>query len=107
MASMKSFHARAPKRTPQPPEAGAHARAPRAESGMPRADALLVTRGFAPSRTAAQRLIEAGRVQWRGSHGIEAVAKPAQPLPPAAEILIAAGTRLRRRTRRQRGAGRR
>lgn len=42
-----------------------------------RADRLLVASGLAASRTAAQRLIAAGRVRWDG----EPVAKPAQELP--------------------------
>lgn len=41
-----------------------------------RADRLLVASGLAASRTAAQRLIAAGRVRWDG----EPVAKPAQEL---------------------------
>ena len=41
-----------------------------------RADQLLVASGLAASRTAAQRLIAAGRVRWDG----EPVAKPAQEL---------------------------
>lgn len=52
---------------------------------MPRADQVLVDAGLAPSRTAARRLIEAGRVRWLG----EKVAKPAQELPAGAEIDIA------------------
>jgi 23S rRNA (cytidine1920-2'-O)/16S rRNA (cytidine1409-2'-O)-methyltransferase len=51
---------------------------------MPRADQLLVEAGFAPSRTAAQRLIAAGRVHWPGG----AVTKAAQDLPLDAEIEI-------------------
>ncbi len=44
---------------------------------MPRADQLLVASGLAASRTAAQRLIAAGRVRWSG----DPVAKAAQELP--------------------------
>lgn len=58
---------------------------------MGRADALLVIRALASSRTSAQRMIEAGRVSWRGVHGVEVVAKPAQLLPDSAELLVAAG----------------
>jgi 23S rRNA (cytidine1920-2'-O)/16S rRNA (cytidine1409-2'-O)-methyltransferase len=53
---------------------------------MARVDALLVAAGLAPSRTAAQRLVEAGRVSWAG--GI--VAKPAQELPSGTVLTVAA-----------------
>ncbi len=52
---------------------------------MVRADALLVARGLAPSRTAAQRMIEAGRVSWLGAP----ITKPAQELPPDADLRVA------------------
>lgn len=76
--SMNSFHARAhrPPRKPVP-RAVAHA-------GV-RLDALLVQRGLAPSRTAAQRLIAAGRVSLDG----ETIRKPAQSLPENAALSIA------------------
>lgn len=51
---------------------------------MPRADALLVTQGLAPSRTAAQRLIAAGRVSCNGT----AVAKPSQDIPGSAALAV-------------------
>ena len=60
---MKSFHARTPKwarpgdEIEVPPPAQ-----PRDRHGLQRVDALLVARGLAPSRTAAQRMIAAGRV---------------------------------------------
>lgn len=50
-----------------------------------RVDALLVQRGLAPSRTTAQRLIEAGRVSVDG----EIILKPAQLLPENAVLSIA------------------
>lgn len=78
---MKSFHARTPKAASAP-----EAKQRPVHAGPPRADALLVARGLAPSRTAAQRMIEAGRVSWAG--GI--VAKPAQELPANAELRVAA-----------------
>ncbi|HJW26834.1 MAG TPA: TlyA family RNA methyltransferase [Rhodocyclaceae bacterium] len=53
---------------------------------MPRADQLLVEAGLAASRTAAQRLIGAGRVRWAGNP----VAKPAQDLPSAADLTVEA-----------------
>lgn len=50
-----------------------------------RADQLLVERGLAPSRTVAQRLIEAGRVSWNGGP----IAKVSLVLPENAELRIA------------------
>jgi len=50
-----------------------------------RADALLVRQRLATSRTAAQRLIEAGRVSYDG----ETIAKPAQLLPENAALALA------------------
>lgn len=57
--SMNSFHARAarPKAAPKP-------RKPRCDAEGVRADQLLVAQGLAPSRMAAQRLIEADRVRF-------------------------------------------
>ncbi|NJD24673.1 MAG: TlyA family RNA methyltransferase [Betaproteobacteria bacterium] len=78
--SMNSFHARQKK--PRPAPQPAHER----PVGMSRADALLVARGLAPSRTAAQRLIEGGRVAWTGGQ----IAKPAQELPVDAALTVAA-----------------
>lgn len=90
--SMNSFHARSHK-----PKAGAHETGPgpaltasRSPDGMSRADALLVARGLAPSRTVAQRMIGAGRVSWRRGHGIEPVAKSSLSLPDDAELLVTA-----------------
>jgi len=76
--SMNSFHARAtrPKAKPAPK--------PAAHPGV-RADALLVQRGLAPSRTAAQRLIESGRVSCDGA----TVQKPAQLFPGDAQLVVA------------------
>ncbi|HZX31745.1 MAG TPA: TlyA family RNA methyltransferase [Rhodocyclaceae bacterium] len=53
---------------------------------MPRADQLLVESGLAASRTAAQRLIAAGRVRWLGG----AVSKPAQDIPRDGELTVEA-----------------
>jgi len=52
-----------------------------------RADRLLVARGLAPSRTLAQRLIEAGRVRA----GTLEVRKPSDPLPDDAPVTVASG----------------
>lgn len=49
---------------------------------------LLVTRGLAPSRTVARRLIEAGRVLVKVGAGETAVTKPAQELPDTVELRI-------------------
>jgi 23S rRNA (cytidine1920-2'-O)/16S rRNA (cytidine1409-2'-O)-methyltransferase len=77
---MNSFHARTarPKAKPAPK--------PAAHLGV-RADALLVQRGLAPSRTAAQRLIEAGRVKV-GPDGT-AIAKPSLLLAADAALAVA------------------
>ncbi len=78
---MDSFHARAARARAKPA-----ARARPAPHGT-RADQLLVERRLAPSRTAAQRLIEAGRVSWAGGP----VGKPSLVLPENAELVVAAG----------------
>ena len=54
---------------------------------MPRLDQMLVERGLAPSRSAAQRLIERGAVRWRsGGAPWEAPRKAGQELPQHAEV---------------------
>lgn len=79
---MKSFHARVARAKAKPAVRAAVAH----PGGGGRADALLVARGLAPSRTAAQRLIDAGRVSWSGGP----IAKPAQELPADADLRVAA-----------------
>lgn len=79
---MKSFHRRS-SRLPAPPARAAAA--PPART-LPRADLLLVERGLAPSRTAARRLIEAGRVHWDEGP----VRQPAQALPADAQLRVTA-----------------
>lgn len=87
---MNSFHAR----TARPKSKVAVRTAARAALHPPsahagtRADALLVQRGLAPSRTAAQRLIEAGRVHTEG----DVILKPAQCLPDHAALSITPAT---------------
>lgn len=54
-----------------------------------RVDVLLVQAGKAPSRTAAQRLVMAGRVRAGG----ELVHKPSQRVSPDARLTVAAGPR--------------
>ena len=82
---MKSFHARTPRPAAEPAAVEHGAAAPSAGN---RADQLLVARGLADSRTAAQRLIAAGRVSWRSERGIETIVKPSLSLPQDAEILV-------------------
>ncbi|MCL2657079.1 MAG: TlyA family RNA methyltransferase [Betaproteobacteria bacterium] len=82
--SMNSFHARSGKPRAQPAQ-----RPSRAAQAGARADQLLVERGLAPSRTAAQRLIAAARVQWRTVHGDRLIEKPAELLPDGAELIVA------------------
>ncbi len=81
--SMNSFHAR----TTRPPKK-AVARVV-THAGDVRADLLLVQQGFSPSRTVAQRLIEAGRVQQKLGAGETApILKPAQLLAPDAVLVV-------------------
>lgn len=54
-----------------------------------RVDVLLVQAGQAPSRTAAQRLVMAGRVRAGG----ELVHKPSQKVPPDTPLSVAQGPR--------------
>lgn len=70
---MKSFHRRTARPAPHPAP-----RPPAAPHGGPRADQLLVELGLAASRSAAQRLIEAGRVIG-----------PQGPLTKASQVLPA------------------
>ena len=79
--SMNSFHARQGKPRDEKP-----AKKPVDRGGMLRADALLVQQGLATSRTAAQRLIEAGRVLLDGTP----LSKAALSLPPDAALSVVA-----------------
>ena len=60
-----------------------------------RADQLLVQRGVAPSRSAAQRLIERGGVRWRAASGWTVPRKAGEDLPDAAEIEVVDDAELR------------
>ena len=60
-----------------------------------RADQLLVERGVAPSRSAAQRLIARGGVRWRGASGWSVPKKAGEELPDAAEIEVVDDAELR------------
>jgi 23S rRNA (cytidine1920-2'-O)/16S rRNA (cytidine1409-2'-O)-methyltransferase len=78
---MKSFHRRTSRPAPQP----AVAPPPVVHRHGLRADQLLVERGLAPSRTVAQRMIEAGRVSWAEG----AIVKASLILPLTAELAVA------------------
>ncbi|RXZ44473.1 TlyA family RNA methyltransferase [Crenobacter cavernae] len=56
---------------------------------MQRADLLLVERGLAASRTAAQNLIDAGRVTLQGAGRARVISKSSQKLAPDAELVVA------------------
>ncbi|WP_281661488.1 TlyA family RNA methyltransferase [Microvirgula aerodenitrificans] len=55
---------------------------------MPRADLLLVELGFASSRTAAQRLIAAGRVSVARHDGAHVLKKPSDTLHAGDDIVV-------------------
>lgn len=55
---------------------------------MARTDRLLVARGLAPSRSAAQRLIERGAVRWHAPGGWTAPRKAGEELPDDCELRI-------------------
>lgn len=83
--SMNSFHARTAR--PKPKAHPSRAADRPAHSLGVRADLLLVQRGLAPSRTAAQRLIAAGRVKVGA--GDTALDKPAALLAADAALIVA------------------
>ena len=60
-----------------------------------RADQLLVQQGHAPSRSAAQRLIEAGAVRWLSPEGWQVPRKSGDDLPDGCEIEITDDAELR------------
>jgi len=60
-----------------------------------RADQLLVQRGLAPSRSAAQRLIAGGAVRWLGPTGWAAPRKSGDELPEACELEVTDDAELR------------
>ncbi|MCM5678560.1 TlyA family RNA methyltransferase [Schlegelella sp. S2-27] len=53
-----------------------------------RVDLLLVQRGLAPSRSAAQRLIERGAVQWQGPRGWAVLRKAGEDLAEATPLRV-------------------
>jgi 23S rRNA (cytidine1920-2'-O)/16S rRNA (cytidine1409-2'-O)-methyltransferase len=60
-----------------------------------RADQLLVQRGMAPTRSAAQRLIATGAVRWRAPAGWRVPSKAGEELPDAAQIEVTEDAELR------------
>jgi len=62
---------------------------------MSRVDQLLVARGLAPSRSAAQRLIERGAVQWLGPQGWSRPRKAGDEVPDHAELQVTDDAELR------------
>lgn len=60
-----------------------------------RADQLLVQQGLAPSRSAAQRLIERGAVRWLGPRGWQQPKKAGEDLPEGCEIEVTDDAELR------------
>jgi 23S rRNA (cytidine1920-2'-O)/16S rRNA (cytidine1409-2'-O)-methyltransferase len=78
---VKSFHRRAARPAPEPV---ARSVEPRDRGGRVRLDCLLVERGLAPSRAAAQRLVAAGHVRVAG----EPVSRPAFAVPADAALSV-------------------
>ena len=60
-----------------------------------RADQLLVERGMAPTRSAAQRLIATGAVRWRAPAGWRVPTKSGEDLPSEADVEITDDAELR------------
>jgi 23S rRNA (cytidine1920-2'-O)/16S rRNA (cytidine1409-2'-O)-methyltransferase len=60
-----------------------------------RADQLLVQQGLAPSRSAAQRLIETGAVRWRAPSGWAVPRKAGEDLPEGCTIEVTDDAELR------------
>ena len=60
-----------------------------------RVDQLLVQRGLAPTRSAAQRLIATGAVRWRAPAGWRVPAKAGEDLPSEAELEVTDDAELR------------
>lgn len=62
---------------------------------MPRIDQLLVQRGLAPSRSAAQRLIERGGVRWRAGAAWAQPRKAGDDVPAGCELQVTDDAELR------------
>lgn len=83
---MDSFHARATRTKPV-----AKARRDERHPGAQRVDALLLAKGLAASRTAAQKLIKAGRVSWQQGGRTHKVSKPSEVCPEGAHLILDCG----------------
>ncbi|HRQ05656.1 MAG TPA: S4 domain-containing protein [Nitrosomonas halophila] len=79
--SMNAFHARSRRPHPKPGQARKAVERPQ---GRQRADALLVARALAPSRSRARQLIEAGSVHADGM----LVTRPGQLLPEDVALTV-------------------
>lgn len=62
---------------------------------MPRADQLLVAGGHAPTRSAAQRLVDARAVQWLSPKGWVTLRKSGEDLPDDAQMRVTNDDELR------------
>jgi 23S rRNA (cytidine1920-2'-O)/16S rRNA (cytidine1409-2'-O)-methyltransferase len=62
---------------------------------MMRVDQLLVQQGLAPSRSAAQRLIERGAVRWKGPRGWQVPKKAGEDLPEGCVLEVTDDAELR------------
>lgn len=60
-----------------------------------RADQLMLQRGLAPTRSAAQRLIERSAVRWLGARGWTVVGKAGLDLPDTCELQVTDDAELR------------
>lgn len=60
-----------------------------------RADQLIVTQGLAPTRSAAQRLIDGGAAQWESPRGWVVVRKAGEDLPAQARLRVTDDAELR------------
>ena len=60
-----------------------------------RADQLLVQRSLAPTRSAAQRLIDAGAVRWNGPKGWAVPRKAGEDLPMDCQLEVTDDAELR------------
>jgi 23S rRNA (cytidine1920-2'-O)/16S rRNA (cytidine1409-2'-O)-methyltransferase len=60
-----------------------------------RADQLLVAQGLAPTRSAAQRLIDAGAAEWAAVKGWAQVRKAGEDLPETAQLRLTDDAELR------------
>ena len=60
-----------------------------------RADQLILQRGLAPTRSAAQRLIEHGAVRWLGPRGWAVPKKAGEDLPEGCELKVTDDAELR------------